>query len=477
MKTTFRIAAPHFERLNSHLFPGDEDEHGAVITAGIVDKPDEQRFLAREVFLAKDGVDYVPGKYGYRALTPDFVARVSHHCARERLAYFAVHCHGGQDSVRFSETDLKSHQRGYPALLDIMNGGPVGALVFAANAVAGEIWTPTGVGELDSMTVIGLNTRRLYPTPSRAPGLTDGSFHRQSLLFGEVGQHQLAQAKVGIIGLGGVGSLVNEYAARLGVGTIVAVDYDHMEDTNRPRIVGSRVTDCHSISGCAWFGWLKKQRRGPALKVRVAERVAVEANPKVRFRAIAGNVTRQSTALELRDMDFIFLCADSMQSRLVFNALVHQYFIPGVQIGSKVPVDKHTGKLGNVFSAARLVLPHQGGGCLWCNELIPAAMLQDEALSETERQQQRYVEDKQIAAPSVITLNALGAAQAVNDFLFHYLGLFDCGQAEASYWLHYSRERKWRHTECRADSECLHCGTMSRSSFARGDRTALPCKP
>lgn len=326
------------------------------------------------------------------------------------------------------------------------------------------------------MTVVGLNTQRLYPKLPRIPGLPDESFHRQSLLFGAAGQHQLAQAKVGIIGLGGVGSLVNEYVARLGVGTIVAVDYDHMEDTNRPRVVGSRVADCHSLRGRGWFGWFKKQRRGPALKVAVAERVALEANPKVRFRGIAGDVTHQSIAQELRDMDFIFLCADSMQSRLVFNALVHQYLIPGVQIGSKVPVDKRTGKVGNVFSAARLVLPQQGSGCLWCNELIPAAKLQDEALSEGERQQQRYVEDEQVAAPSVITLNALGAGQAVNDFLFHYLGIFDCGQAEPGYWLHYSRERKWRRADCRADADCLHCGAASRSSFARGDRAALPCR-
>lgn len=476
MKTTFRITAPQFERLERHLFPGDEDEHGAVIAAGIVETPHERRLLAREVFIAKDGVDYVPGKFGYRALTPDFVARVSHHCARERLAYFAVHCHGGRDSVGFSETDLKSHQRGYPALVDITNGGPVGALVFAANAVAGEVWTPAGMGELDSMAIIGLNTRRLYPKLPCVPGLSDGAFHRQSLMFGAVGQHQLAQAKVGIIGLGGVGSLVNEYVARLGVGTIVAVDYDYMEDTNRPRVVGSRVADCRRARGAGLFGWFKKLRHGPALKVKVAERVALEANPKVRFRAIAGDVTHQAAARELRDLDFIFLCADSMQSRLVFNALVHQYLVPGIQIGSKVPVDKRTGKLGNVFSAARPVLPQPGGGCLWCIELIPAAMLQAEALSEAERRQQRYVEDDHIVAPSVITLNALGAAQAANDFLFHYLGLFDCEQAEAGYLLHHSRERRWRHADCRSDAGCLHCGTAPRSAYARGDRVSLPCK-
>lgn len=477
MKTTFRISGPQFERLRRHLFPGDGDEHGAVITAGIAETNRQTRFLARDVFIAKDGLDYVPGKFGYRALTPDFVARVSNHCARERLCYFAVHCHGGRDSVGFSDTDLKSHQRGYPALLDITSGGPVGALVFAANAVAGEIWTPARVSELHSMTVVGLNSRRLYPKPPRVSGVSDDAFHRQSLMFGAVGQHHLANAKVGIIGLGGVGSLVNEYVARLGVGEIVAVDYDRMEHSNRPRVTGSRISDCHVRLRGPLFQWLRgRGARRTALKVEVAERVAREANPHVRFHAVVGDVTDAATARQLADVDFLFLCADSMQSRLVFNALVHQHLVPGIQIGSKVPVDKRTGDLGNVFSAARLVLPQQGGGCLWCNELIPSSKLQEEAMSAEERREQRYVDDDQVAAPSVITLNALGAAQAVNDFLFHYLGLFGAEQARTGFLMHHARERVWRGAECRADASCLHCGTSSRASYARGDRATLPCK-
>jgi hypothetical protein len=157
-------------------------------------------------------------------------------------------------------------------------------------------------------------------------------------------------------------------------------------------------------------------------------------------------------------------------------ALVHQYLIPGVQIGSKVPVDQESGSLGNIFSAARLVLPFRGGGCLLCNELIPAAKLQEEALTAEERQRQRYVDDIQVNAPSVITLNALGAAQASNDFLFNMLGLFDPLQARSGYLLHYARERIWRAAECRAETNCLHCGRTPASVFARGDRASLPCK-
>ena len=44
-----------------------------------------------------------------------------------RLAYLAIHNHGGIDSVGFSPDDMASHERGYPALLDIARGMPVGA--------------------------------------------------------------------------------------------------------------------------------------------------------------------------------------------------------------------------------------------------------------------------------------------------------------------------------------------------------------
>src|SRR5215471_5576154 len=126
MKTplSLRIDEPLFQRLYAHLFPGDHDEHGAVIAAGIAESPRGTRLLARELFLARDGIDYVPGTRGYRALTPRFIADVSDHCARENLAYLSVHCHGGADSVAFSPDDMASHERGYPALLDILQGGP-----------------------------------------------------------------------------------------------------------------------------------------------------------------------------------------------------------------------------------------------------------------------------------------------------------------------------------------------------------------
>jgi len=110
-----RLWAP----LERHLFPGDGDEHGAVIGATIFETSRGTRLLARQLFIARDGVDYVPGERGYRMLTASFVGDRILDCRDHELSYLAVHCHGGQDSVEFSSDDLASHERGYRALLDI----------------------------------------------------------------------------------------------------------------------------------------------------------------------------------------------------------------------------------------------------------------------------------------------------------------------------------------------------------------------
>jgi hypothetical protein len=55
--------------------------------------------------------------------------------------------------------------------------------------------------------------------------------------------------------------------------------------------------------------------------------------------------------------------------------------------------------------------------------LINRTKLQEGAQTERERRAQRYVDEQTIVAPSVITLNAAGAAQTANDFLFYMAGL------------------------------------------------------
>ena len=107
---SLRLPVEMASMLVSHLFPGDEDEHGAVVGAVVLETGRGYRLLGRRLFLAEDGIDYVPGKHGYRMLTPEFVLRCALACSDEGLAYLAVHNHLGIDSVVFSDTDMESHR-------------------------------------------------------------------------------------------------------------------------------------------------------------------------------------------------------------------------------------------------------------------------------------------------------------------------------------------------------------------------------
>ena len=198
----------------------------------------------------------------------------------------------------------------------------------------------------------------------------DLTYDRQAQLFGDRGQSLLHGAKVGIIGTGGVGALLVLYMARLGVGHLVAVDPDRIDVTNLSRIPGATRFDARTwLTADGRPEWLQEfGRRISARKVDIMRRFARRANRDVRFEAIFGNVVDDAIAMKLRDCDFLFLAADTDQARLVFNALVHQYLIPGVQVGSKVEVDKASGKINDVFSVVRPVVPDSG--CLWCAHLI-----------------------------------------------------------------------------------------------------------
>lgn len=464
------------EKLFRHLFPGDGDEHGAIIAAGIARTATGLRLLARNVFLAKDGVDYVPGKRGYRMLRAEFITDKLLYCRDEKLCYLAVHNHGGTNCVSFSYDDLQSHERGYPALLDIMEGIPVGALVFAKNAIAGDIWLSRHRRlDLSEAQIIGSRIERLYPEPPAPPANVPKSYNRQVRLFGDAGQHRLEAMKVGVIGAGGVGSIVTEYLSRVGVGHIVNVDPDKVDLTNLPRIVGASRWDAMAWLVTSSVPWVKKLGwRFAAKKVNVAYRVAKVANPGVTFTAIFGNVTDSEVAEKLSDCDFLFLAADTMQARLVFNALVHQYLIPGVQMGTKIRHDKSSGEVIDAYSVVRPVNPDSG--CLLCNELISPALLQKETASPEERARQNYVDDPEVVAPSVITLNALTASHAVNDFLFAMLGLTLPG-AFGGYTKLLPGRRDVEFQDPRRSPRCLVCGSGSGSCLAQGDTGRLPVRP
>lgn len=418
-------------KLSEHLFSG-RGEHGAALLAELTDGPRGRRLLVRHVILATEGKDYVPGTTGFRALTAEFVRDCVSRAHDAGLAYIPVHNHGGFERVQFSSVDLDSHERGYPTLVQF-TGKPVMALVLTRAAAAGDVFLPDGTRDgLGELVVPGSNLMRLRPAPA-AHASRDGRWDRQARVYGDAGQDIFGAMRVAVVGLGGAGSLITEFIARLGVGHVVLVDPQDVDETNLPRLVAAEVDDVGTP------------------KVHVAARNARRANPSIVVTELIREVHDPKVLTAIVDCDFIFLAADSNSARHFVNQVVEESLIPGIQVGVKVPADDD-GVVGRIHVAVRPMIP--GAGCLWCNQLIDATELAIDLQPQAVRDGARYVDE--VPAPSVIALNALAVSEAVNRFMMGMTGLLL--DEDPSYTVAFPRERDTQIHAQRRDADCRFCG-------------------
>ena len=478
-----RFRAPDWEGLQRHLFPGGGGEHGAVLLCGQVVVNGMLRLLVREVIPAAEGVDYVPGTRGHRHLDGSFVTRQLRRAKDTGLVYLAVHNHGGRGKVAFSMLDLDSHQRAYPTLLSV-SGAPVGGLVIAEGALAGDLWLPNGSrAPVHETIVVGEGLVTLddgRPPASDTSGVRGAPrYARQALVFGDAGQETLGQLSVAVVGTGGVGMLIVQALARLGVGQLVVIDPDHVSTSNLSRLPEARLKDATGRLGDGWLGKIIRHlgHNRPTAKVDLAARIIRGANPRARISTIRGDVADDDVARELLGCDFVFLAADTMLAREVVNQIAYQYLIPTLQVGSKVVVDPESGDVRDVYGVIRsLGVEH---GCLRCNELVNLTKLAEEAVATAEqRRNQRYVDEPGIEAPSVITLNSMSAGWAVNDFMHFATGL---GRPAAGFRILRNRPVARGHPqlvvqEPHVDPDCHVCGSRPHSVLALGDGADLPTR-
>ena len=62
LPVSLTIDAPMYEHLYEHLFPGDGDEHGAIILAGIAQTSRGTRLLARVTRKSAASLGLAPGR-------------------------------------------------------------------------------------------------------------------------------------------------------------------------------------------------------------------------------------------------------------------------------------------------------------------------------------------------------------------------------------------------------------------------------
>ncbi len=128
-------------------------------------------------------------------------------------------------------------------------------------------------------------------------------YARQSILpeVGAAGQARLGAAVVVVVGAGGLGCAVLQYLAAAGVGRLMIVDHDRVEESNLHRQPLYRMTDLGRP------------------KVHAARAALLQANPGVRIDALEERLTAANAARLVAVADVVIDAADSFAVTYVLS--------------------------------------------------------------------------------------------------------------------------------------------------------------
>lgn len=390
------LAANDWKALTAKLIGTPTEECAVLFTRQVTRSDGRVRLLVREVeFPQRD--DYTQKGPVNAQLTPALVAWVTKRARQGGFGVVFVHSHPGTSPPEFSTVDDLGERhladflaRRHPDLCHA-------AMVVSAGGVCAR-----RLGSQEYLRVVSLGVSlQVLADPDGPHSLTTETFDRQVRAFGQDGQVQLQRLRIGVVGLGGTGSVIAQQLAHLGVAEFLLIDPDVLETTNLNRVVGARPSDV-----------------GQA-KVDIAARMLRSINPVASVQARQGDVIRAGVALELQNVDVIFGCTDSHGSRAVLQQLAYQYLLPYFDVGTVIAA--RDGTITHISGQARLLAP--GLACHTCAGLLDPEQVRRDMMTAFERQQDPYIVGATTPAPAVISINSTVASLAITMLLSVVTGL------------------------------------------------------
>jgi proteasome lid subunit RPN8/RPN11 len=379
-----------------------------VETAGLILA---ERLRGGRLLLVQDLIEipeegYLIRKGDQIRLDPVMLNRITRPARDGGLSVITVHTHPGSTHPWFSEADDAGDSRLMPSLLNQMPG-PHGSMVIAGDTgtAVGRVWTDEGGPFPLELSLVGRMLRSASPN-ERKPS-EPSWFSRQDLALGEGGQNVLRNLHVGVVGLGGTGSVVFCQLAHLGIRNITVVDGDLVESTNVSRILGSTVQD----AGSTW-------------KVDVAARYAAQLGLETEVVSFRGHLGNEVATEDLEGCDVVLSCVDKHLPRALLNRLSYKKLIPLIDMGSAFRVDKD-GRI--THGAGRVVIVGPDRPCLACWGHIDPDRIRIESLPESARAREvadGYIAGVEVSQPSVISFNTTVAGAAIIELLRLVTGFF-----------------------------------------------------
>ena len=401
------LSGDQYEHLGSFLFPSDGKEAVALLLCGHRSGDRRQRLVVQEIH----DIPYDECSERTAALVtwpPDYIAPMLDRAAEKGFSVIKVHSHP-TGYAGFSATDDEGDTRLLPMIrgwveLDIAHGS---AVMLPDGEMFGRVLRcGSKLEPIDCISVAGDDLHFWYADVGGVDVPSFAASHAQ--IFGDGTVERLQRLSIAVVGASGTGSPVIEQLMRLGVGELVIVDDDHMEDRNVNRILNSTMQD------------VVEER----FKVDVQADALERAGLQTRVIRINQNLWNPDVVRAVAQCDVLFGCMDSIDGRYLLNVLATYYTLPYFDIGvsiEAVPCGPKKGGIREVCGTVNYLRPGRSSlmsrGLFTMSEVAAAGLRRNDPDAHEQQVKDGYVTGAAVQRPAVISVNMFAASLAVNEFL------------------------------------------------------------
>jgi len=392
MKREIIFLSKEWNQLKEFLWQDRVNESGALALCKLSSSANHRRLIVTKLLIPTPD-DYERNGPGYVGFNPEFQERAFTECVKTQSHLLDIHTHPFASSqVHFSGYDDSQQSTVMGTYISKwFSSLEVGFLVFGVGEwnVEARMWNrcTERAEDVDAVKILGRSEMKIL---SPSTSVLNSEVHTRTIqALGEEAQSTYSDLTVGIVGVGGLGSVVSELLSRLPVKKLILVDPDTLEMSNLNRFLG------------ASYGEGNIQRE----KVRVVARQIRMANPSVQVEEVERDFLEKETQLKCKEADVLFGCSDSVAVRLALSQLAMANAIPLFDLGCGAVVREGELKAvgGQIFK-----LTPESNFCFHCSDYFDSEEAHSELLSDDERQRQikqGYVDGDDNPEPSIYSTN------------------------------------------------------------------------
>jgi hypothetical protein len=452
MRTTLRITQTQHTALKAHLFPGDGCEAVAVALCG------RRRGTARHGLMVRDLV-FIP----YNECKVRRPERVTWSTARleplllqatkNDLAILKVHSHPG-GYPQFSSTDDLADDDLFNSIFGWTDSQypHASAVMLPDGKMFGRAAHADGTFTALSSILVPGDDIHFWTSTSGAQ--MPSFMQRNAQLFGSATTQRLRDMAVAVIGCSGTGSPLIEQLVRLGIGRIVIVDPDRVEDKNLNRIINSTREDAY----------LKRHKVVSMAKAIAAMGFGTEVE------IFACDLATPEAVKAVGECDVVFGCMDGVEGRHLLSNIGAHYMVPYFDLGVRLEADGEGG-IQEACGAVHYIRPDGSGlldrGVYTMEQVKAAGLRRTDPKAYRDQVKRGYIRGVAEDRPAVISINTNIASLAVNEFLARlHPYRYDDNAESAIVRVSFIQNQTYREKEPRASG-------MFARRLGRGDVTPL----